>query len=69
MTVPAESEMSEANRREVQEALKRLNYYKGSLDGIFGAQTRAAIRRYQQAVGANATGHLTAVEATHLVSQ
>jgi peptidoglycan hydrolase-like protein with peptidoglycan-binding domain len=60
--------MSNADRRQVQEALSRLNYYRGAVDGIFGAQTRAAIRRFQHDIGAGSTGHLTAEEANHLVT-
>jgi hypothetical protein len=44
--------MSKANRRQVQEALHRLDYYKGPVDGIFGRLTRAAIRRFQHEIGA-----------------
>ena len=66
--LPAETEMSEADRRQVQEALHRLDYYKGPLDGIFGPLTRAAIRRFQrQNMGSVATGHLTADQANRLV--
>jgi peptidoglycan hydrolase-like protein with peptidoglycan-binding domain len=36
--------MSEADRREAQEALHRLRYYQGPVDGIFGPLTRAAMR-------------------------
>jgi peptidoglycan hydrolase-like protein with peptidoglycan-binding domain len=60
--------MSAANRRQIQEALRRLNYYRGQADGIFGRQTRAAIRRFQQTIGAETTGRLTADQANRLVS-
>ena len=46
--------MSEANRRQIQEALRRLDYYKGPVDGIFGTLTRAAIRRFQHEMCARA---------------
>jgi peptidoglycan hydrolase-like protein with peptidoglycan-binding domain len=67
-TMPAEDKMSAANRRKVQEALHHRGYYQGPLDGIFGPRTRAAIRRFQDSIGAQGTGHLTAVEASRLVS-
>ena len=60
--------MSAADRRQIQEALRRLDYYQGSMDGIFGPQTRAAIRRFQQRIGAETTGTLTADQANLLVS-
>jgi peptidoglycan hydrolase-like protein with peptidoglycan-binding domain len=65
--LPAEAEMSEADRRLVQAALQRLDYYKGPLDGIFGPLTRTAIRRFQrQDIGSEPTGHLTADQANRL---
>jgi peptidoglycan hydrolase-like protein with peptidoglycan-binding domain len=60
--------MSEANRRQIQEALRRLDFYKGPVDGIFGPLTRTAIRRFQHEMGADATGHPTAEEANRLVT-
>jgi peptidoglycan hydrolase-like protein with peptidoglycan-binding domain len=65
--MPAETGMSEAQRRQVQEALSRLGYYQGDVDGIFGRLTRDAIRRFQKDIGAEATGRLTAEEATRLM--
>jgi peptidoglycan hydrolase-like protein with peptidoglycan-binding domain len=61
--------MSAADRRQVQEALHRLDYYQGPVDGIFGPLTRAAIRRFQrQDTGSYATGYLTADQANRLVT-
>ena len=60
--------MSEANPRQIQDALRRSDYYKGPVDGIFGPLSRAAIRRFQHEIGAYATGHLTAEEANRLVT-
>jgi peptidoglycan hydrolase-like protein with peptidoglycan-binding domain len=60
--------MSEANRRQIQEALRRLDYYNGPVDGIFGPLTRAAIRRFQHEIGADVTGRATAEEANRLVT-
>jgi peptidoglycan hydrolase-like protein with peptidoglycan-binding domain len=66
--MPAEAGMSEANRRQIQEALIGLGYYQGPVDGIFGRGTRTAIRSFQRDIKAVATGHLTADEATRLVT-
>ncbi len=60
--------MSQANRRQVQEVLRRLDYYQGSVDGIFGPRTRAAIRRFQREIGAETTGSLTADQANRLMT-
>ncbi len=67
--MPADSDMTEAQRRDVQIALAKLGYYDGRLDGIFGPDTRAAIRRYQHELHADMTGMLTADQATRLVNQ
>ena len=64
--MPSEDKMSVANRRQVQEALHRLGYYDGPVDGIFGPLTRAATRRFQDSIGEKSTGHLTAAEASSL---
>jgi len=60
--------MSVADRRQVQEALRRLDLYKGPADGVFGLLTRAAIRRFQQDNGFDATGHLTRDQADRLIA-
>jgi peptidoglycan hydrolase-like protein with peptidoglycan-binding domain len=66
--MPSEDKMSVANRRQVQEALHRLGYYDGPVDGVFGPLTRTAIRRFQESIGEKNTGRLTAAEASRLVS-
>ena len=65
--MPVEAGMSGANRRQIQEALSGLGYYKGPVDGILGQGTRTAIRRFQRDIKAAATGNLTADEANRLV--
>lgn len=67
VTLPADDEMTDADRRTVQTALTKLGYYDGKVDGIFGPDTRAAIRRYQHELGADMTGKLGAAQASKLV--
>jgi peptidoglycan hydrolase-like protein with peptidoglycan-binding domain len=43
---------------QVQENLRRLGYYKGSVDGVNGPATRNAIRAYQVDRGLPVTGRL-----------
>ena len=66
--MPAEDKMNARNRRQVQQALQRLGYYEGPLDEIFGPATRSAIRRFQESIGAQATGRLNETEASRLAS-
>ena len=33
--------------RQIQTALKKQGYYTGSVDGIYGSQTQAAVRKFQ----------------------
>jgi len=42
-----------------QERLARQGYYRGEIDGIFGAETRRAVARYQSNQGLRVTGYLT----------
>ena len=46
-------------KRRLQRALRERGHYAGLIDGIFGAQTRAAISAFQEESGAQATGFLT----------
>jgi Protein of unknown function (DUF3300)/Putative peptidoglycan binding domain len=59
--------MTAADRQQVQEALYRLDYYQGPIDGLFGPATRAAIHRFQHDIGAASTGYLAEEEANRLV--
>lgn len=42
--------------RQVQTKLKELGYYKGSIDGIFGKQTKSAVVAFQKNCGLKADG-------------
>ena len=55
-------------RRMVQAGLSSLGYEPGPADGLFGARTRDAIRRYQGEKGFEATGYLRGEETEALVA-
>jgi peptidoglycan hydrolase-like protein with peptidoglycan-binding domain len=42
-----------------QKILKQRGYYRGTVDGLIGSRTAAAIRRYQVAENLRVTGQLT----------
>lgn len=42
--------------REMQSKLKSKGYYKGSVDGKFGPETRRAVRKFQEAIGITVDG-------------
>lgn len=44
--------------RAVQTRLQQLNFYSGGVDGLWGAETQAAIQRFQQGRGLQANGQL-----------
>ena len=60
---PAEPNLAPQNPLWIQQWLARLGFDPGPLDGVAGAQTRAALRRWQAAHGYPATGVLTAEQA------
>lgn len=68
VVLPDEAQMTDQQRREVQIALATLGYYDGRIDGVFGPDTQAAIRRFQHEIHTDMTGTLTAAEATKLAS-
>jgi hypothetical protein len=53
-------------RRTIQSDLRRLGYYAGPVDGIFGADSQAAMRRLQHELGAPLTGNLSPDQITQL---
>jgi hypothetical protein len=63
---PVALDASLTQRRAIQAALARLGYYDGPLDGLFGPDTHAAIRRYQFEIKAPMTGTLSAAQAERL---
>jgi hypothetical protein len=66
---PDEAHMTDADRRQIQGALFHLGYYAGRVDGIFGADTRAAIRRFQHEINADMTSEITPSQAGRLLAQ
>ena len=54
-----EQPLSRSERLELQERLTERGFDPGTADGIIGANTRSAIRRYQQQLGWPADGHPT----------
>lgn len=68
LALPDEWAMTDDQRRLVQRALSHLGYYDGRPDGIFGPDTRAAIRRWQYEEHEPMTGHLTSAQAGKLAA-
>lgn len=65
-TWPDDAPLSREQRIGAQQALTRLGYDTGGVDGVVGANTRAALRRWQAATGRLADGYLTAALADEL---
>ncbi|MEI6160243.1 MAG: peptidoglycan-binding domain-containing protein [Roseococcus sp.] len=53
--------LSQAAIRNVQQRLRALGYYRGGVDGLWGAGTQAAIERFQQGRGLQPTGQVNPV--------
>ena len=51
--------LAHEERMAIQRRLQQMDYYHGEIDGVFGTQTRQAIRAYQEEIGAQRTGYLT----------
>lgn len=65
---PEEDEMTPYQKRLVQIGLARIGLYGGRIDGLFGSETRAAIRRFQADIGAEQTGIITGEQAAKLAA-
>jgi hypothetical protein len=61
------ADLTIADLRRVQLALQRLGYYAAKVDGVIGAETRAAIRRFQFESRAEMTGQLTKGQVAQLL--
>jgi hypothetical protein len=59
--------LNPAERRRVQLALQRLGYFHGRISGVFGGDTLAAIRHFQQESNVAATGKLTSEQVSQLL--
>lgn len=61
-----EAALTTSQTKTVQTKLKRWGYYKGSVDGIFGPKTKAAVRLFQQKNGLAVDGIVGAKTAAAL---
>jgi hypothetical protein len=64
--LPPVDPATETGRRMIQSDLRRLGYYAGPVDGIFGPDSQAAMRRLQHELGVPLTGNLTPGQITQL---
>jgi len=64
---PNDAPLSRDQRIGAQTALTRMGYDTQGIDGVIGANTRAALRRWQSANGRTADGYLTADLADELI--
>ena len=62
-------DLTAEDRTVVEEALAALGFDPGGIDDVFGADTRRAILRWQQAKGEEPTGHLTATQHGRLLAE
>ncbi|WP_052214543.1 peptidoglycan-binding protein [Belnapia sp. F-4-1] len=58
--------LSPAAVRNIQSRLRAMNFYRGPIDGAWGAGTQSAIERFQQGRGLQATGQVNPATAAAL---
>jgi peptidoglycan hydrolase-like protein with peptidoglycan-binding domain len=63
---PPPGNVSPSVVRAVQSRLRALNFYRGEEDGIWGGSTQAALERFQQGQGLQASGQLNPATITAL---
>jgi hypothetical protein len=54
--------------KEIQQSLKTLGYYKGTIDGVLGRGSRASVMKWQRSKGHKATGKLDPIRFVELKS-
>jgi peptidoglycan hydrolase-like protein with peptidoglycan-binding domain len=64
---PNDGPLTRDQRVGAQQALTRMGFDTQGVDGVIGSNTRAALRRWQQANGRTADGYLTDVLAEELI--
>jgi len=64
--VPAAAALSPRAVRNVQQRLRALGFYRGGVDGLWGAGTQEALERFQRGRGIEATGQINPVTAQAL---
>ncbi len=55
---PQSAELTPDTIKQVQQTLQQQNLYRGSVDGVWGPRTEAAVREYQQQHNMDVTGKL-----------
>ena len=55
------------DKRLIQTVLTHMGYYAGQIDGKFGPETQAAVRRYQLEINVDTTGRLTTEQVIKLL--
>jgi uncharacterized caspase-like protein len=59
--------LAREERMKIQRRLQEMGFYNDEIDGVFGTQTRQAIRAYQESKGAPRTGYVTPDELNDLL--
>ena len=68
-TAERQMALSRSERQEIQEALTALGFATHGIDGVFGSNTRAAIRSYQRVRGIDVTGYVNAGIVNALINE
>ncbi len=58
--------LTQSEREHIQFSLSQLGYYTGAIDGLYGPQTRSAIRTFLESIGARPAGTLDPMQISEL---